>query len=472
MATTADARGRATTPLSGAQLTDAYLRRLARDKVPTAQLTAAADENDLLTGAFPGGFLPRPVFLDADELAGLTADLRMVHRMIGALPDRLFGGSHAAFVREVGVTPIQQAVTTRAFNGTLPMLSRYDLYRSADGFKILESNVTSSLGGFQNAEINRAMLSHPALGDFAADNDLTYVDTLRGLVATMLAECGDAVRGDRPTVALVDWPDSFVSYGPKLRSMAALMADLGVDAVACHVGQLRERGGRLEVEGRAVDIVYRFFVVKEIQTQQDADLLEPILRAAERGDVGVFIPIGVDTYGSKAALAMLSDERHRSAVSDEERACLDRIMPWSRPLRRTGTDPDGQEVDLVDYVTANQHELILKPSLDYGGSGIVPGWTVEAAQWSEQVSELAQRGGYIVQRRVRPLPEPFPVAGQDTYEDMYVNWGMFLVDADATDAGGYGGCLLRATADPEVGVVNMSSGARAGCCFHSTRELS
>jgi hypothetical protein len=267
-------------------------------------------------------------------------------------------------------------------------------------------------------------------------------------------------------VALVDWPDSFVDYEPRLRMLAALLAGMGIDAIPCHVGQLRERGGALEVGGRVIDIVYRFFVVKEIATEADADALEPMLRAAERGTVAVFTPIGADVYAAKSALAMLSDDRNRPQFSAEESACVDRVLPWTRHLRRTGTDPDGREVDLLRYATDHQGDLVLKPTLDYGGTGVVPGWTVSPEEWAAHLGTFEDTG-YILQERVRPVAESFPRRDGTGVEDVFINWGVFLVDPESTDSGGYGGCLLRGTTDPDAGVVSLGAGALVGCCFHA-----
>ncbi len=469
MKTKVEAHYSGNTALTGAELSHAYLRLLADRRVPIEELTATVRASEVLADAFRDQFLPSPAFLGAAELTNLVADLRTVHAMLAALPQRLFGGSHTRFVREIGILPVQQAVATRSFHGASPMLSRFDLYRSAEGFRILESNQTSCLGGFQNAEISRLMLGHPVLREFVADHHLEYTDTLRCLVDTMLAECGAFVRGDRPVVGLVDWPASFVSYEGRLRGMAALMATMGVDAVPCHVGQLRERDGRLEVGGRAIDIIYRFFAVKEIATQEDADLLEPILRTMESGGVGMFVHLGVETYGSKGAMAMLWDERNLAQLSDAERACLERVVPWSSRLRGAGRGPDGEHVDLAGFAVANQHELILKPTLDFGGSGIVAGWTVAPEEWCAKLKAGAQ-GGHIIQQRVQPVAEPFPSRSPIGFEEMYLNWGIFLVDAAATGSDGYGGCLLRGTSDPDAGVVNLGSGALMGCCFHPARK--
>lgn len=466
-----DAGGAGAPIMSGAELTAEYLRLLSRYEVPTAELTAAAAASDVLAVGYRDRFLARPIFLGAAEVAGLVADLRAVHELLADLPRRLFAGSHAAFVRAVGITPIQQTVTERMMGDNLPPLGRADLYRAPDGFKLLEFNLTSSLGGFENTDINRAMLTHPLLADFVAQHGLGFVDTLRALVTTIITSCADNIRGDRPVIALLDWPESFVSYEPRLRVVAGLMARMGVEAVPCHLGQLRERDGRLEVDGRPIDIVYRFFVVKEIVTEADAALMEPLLRMVERGAVGMCTSIGADTYGSKGALAMLSDDRHRSAFSHHESALIDRFLPWTRHLRKVGTDPGGQEVQLADYARANQSDLILKPSLDYGGAGIIPGWTVGADEWSARLDELLD-SGYILQQRVRPVAESFPNRTAAGTDDLYLNLGVFFLDKRGVGAGDYAGCLLRGTTDPDAGVVSLGSGALVGCCFHAAGEAS
>jgi hypothetical protein len=64
----------------------------------------------------------------------------------------------------------------------------------------------------------------------------------------------------------------------------------------------------------------------------------------------------------------------------------------------------------------------------------------------------------VLQRRVRPVPEPFP--GADGLEPWVLTWGAFL------GRRGYGGMWVRGTADPDTGGVNMATGASATCCFH------
>ena len=76
---------------------------------------------------------------------------------------------------------------------------------------------------------------------------------------------------------------------------------------------------------------------------------------------------------------------------------------------RTGHRSTGARVDLRDYAIAHREELILKPTLLHGGAGVVPGWHRETTRqaWAEQL-RAAMDGPYVLQRRIRPVPELFP----------------------------------------------------------------
>ena len=62
---------------------------------------------------------------------------------------------------------------------------------------------------------------------------------------------------------------------------------------------------------------------------------------------------------------------------------------------------------------------------EYGGSGVVPGWTVPAEQWAERISMLTD-SGCILQRRIRPEPEPFPQGTGRDVVDVYLGQSCVL----------------------------------------------
>ncbi|MEO6501516.1 MAG: hypothetical protein ABIQ09_06345 [Jatrophihabitantaceae bacterium] len=76
--------------------------------------------------------------------------------------------------------------------------------------------------------------------------------------------------------------------------------------------------------------MYRLFLMEDLLDEAGPALIEPVLRAAERGEVTIFSPMDADLYGSKGALALLSDEANRHRYPAETLAILDRILPSLR----------------------------------------------------------------------------------------------------------------------------------------------
>jgi hypothetical protein len=341
--------------------------------------------------------------------------------------------------------------------------ARADLYLDEGGsFRLLEYNMGSALGGMDNADFARALLEHPVLAEFAEANGLQYVDTMRDQVDNYDAECG-FTPGSRTMIACTDWPTSYKTLEPYMRAYNSRLQELGLDENACHIGQLEARDGGVWLGDRKVDVIDRMFMLEDLlESDQAPALADPILNAVARGEVKIYTPLDSGIFSSKGALAMLSDEENRSLFSPEELASLDRILPWTRMVRRGPvTLEDGRRVDLLDYALAHRHDLALKPTLMHGGSGVLLGWHSDTTDegWEEQV-RAAVDGPYVIQRRVRPLIEMFPAESHQAIPWL-VCWGAF------TTCNGYGGFFTRAsTIESNVGVINMSTGATVGCCLH------
>ncbi|MFJ5633744.1 hypothetical protein ACIQF5_13925 [Streptomyces goshikiensis] len=446
------------------RLGHAYGEELAR-RPRADHPTAAARESVTLALAYQDRFLNGPAFLSEPERRTVVEDLHTVYGLLRSLPERVFGGSLTALASAVGMDPLQSALITRsARTGSLLPLGRADLYHDGTEFKLLEFNITSALGGFENADINRAMLAYPPLEEFVRRHALRYQDTLGSMVRTMYAECAAVLPTDRaPVVAVVDTVDNFAVVGPRLKVFAAKLADYGVEGIACDLGEFTYPNGRPTVSGRAVDVVFRYFLPEDLTDPASAALLEPLLVAVEGGRVGLFSRLDAELYGNKGTLAMLSDERHRDLFDAAELACVDRLLPWTRYVRPRTTDRAGSPVDTLSHALAHQHELILKPTLLHGGKGIVAGWTADAAQWEREVAS-AMDGPFVLQRRVRPASEPFP-DGAGGSQELFLNWGVYLGARGAGDDG-YAGGFVRGSTDPAVGVVSMAGGATVGCVFH------
>jgi uncharacterized circularly permuted ATP-grasp superfamily protein len=109
----------------------------------------------------------------------------------------------------------------------------------------------------------------------------------------------------------------------------------------------------------------------------------------------------------KASFAVLSDETNAAMFSPEELQAIRAQIPWTRRVEERKTQIRGQAIDLVPHVLANRGNFVLKPNDDYGGKGIVLGWTVDSTTWESAVRKALQ-DPYIVQERVNLPREVYP----------------------------------------------------------------
>lgn len=437
-------------------LTTRYLDEVAQQGATASGLLSVMPATGLLVPMYREQYLSRPVFIGHAEADQVNSDLMHIRAAIASLPDLLYDGDLAAFARDAGLTEVQTQAALHTQAGQVTEWLRADMYADSRGLRLLELNMGSGIGGSDVAEFCRAMLRYPLLREFARTHRLYYPDTMREQIRLVFAESG--FRPDSyPVVAIADWPGLYnAAY---LHKFARRWRGMGLDAHACHIGQLKMQRGRVWLRGRAVDIIYRAFLSENLLEPGGPELIFPVLHAVARGEVAMFTPIGAELYGSKVPLAILSDHAHRHLFTTGQQAAIDRVLPWTRMMRPGPTTlEDGSTVDLLEYALRHPADLVLKPALLHGGHGVVAGWDTTDQVWRDVLNQ-AMGGPYVLQRRIRPTPEMYP--GEDGEPVVWeTTWGIFAFSS------GFGGAMPRAFR-PEPGRPVMEFGAprRFGGCL-------
>ncbi|MET9356581.1 hypothetical protein ABZY14_26865 [Streptomyces sp. NPDC006617] len=445
---------------TAARLTARYLD-VAGDRAPVLE-----DADPRLAGnvrlALEERLLTRPAFLEAAEVEELEVDLNGIVDLLLSLPDRLFDGDLPAFAAAVGLNPAQARLALRAPVPEPARIGRADLYRDGTGFRLLEFNLSSALGGLQTPELNRLLLSDGRLARFVRDEGLCFPDTVLAL-AEAITDATGAVGHPAPhRVALMDCAGGYRATEPEIRVLAGLLAPHGVEAVPCHTGQVREAGGRILVDGRPVDLVYRFFTLGELTADAaSATAAGALLDSFARCGVPVLSPLRTSMHGNKRALAMLWEERCRRTFTPREQELVRRLLPWTRELRPgTVTTREGTGVDLLDHCRRNRRRLVLKPAHGLGGAGTVLGRSATDEEWAALLRTALERP-HVVQELVTPQPEPFPAADGSGAGGWVLNWGAFLIGRR------YAGSFLRGLPTARADVVSYAARAHAGCVFQA-----
>ena len=270
---------------------------------------------------------------------------------------------------------------------------------------LTEYNAETPAGAGFNDALSDAFLELPAMREFARRWHVLPMPSRHGVTAALL----DAWRqfsGGRaaPRIAILDWEDV-----PTRREFVMFQEHFRAQGLECVIGDPARceyrSGGRLTLDGAPIDLIYKRVLLHELVERLGLDT--PVLRAWRDRAVCLVNPPASKVLHKKASLAVLSDERNAALFDKESQAAITAGIPWTRVVEERQTVSAGGRVDLVPYITTHKDRFVLKPNDEYGGTGIVLGWTVEQGEWERAVAR-ALGEPYVVQERVAIPSEPYP----------------------------------------------------------------
>ncbi|AHG87958.1 Circularly permuted ATP-grasp type 2 [Gemmatirosa kalamazoonensis] len=269
---------------------------------------------------------------------------------------------------------------------------------------LTEYNAEVPAGAAYADALGDAFLDLPAMRELARTWRVWPIRSHNGVIHVLLDAWRQFSGGTaKPRIAILDWPSvptysEFVLYRDHFTA-------LGIESVISDPRLAEYRDGKLWCEGQPVDLVYKRVLLSELVEEMGLD--NPVLRAVRDRAVCMVNSPRSKILHKKASLAVLSDERNRRLLDADAAAAVDAFIPWTRVVEERRTTHGGRDVDLVEFIRRERERLVLKPNDDYGGAGIVLGWTVDAAEWEGALAR-ALAEPYIVQERV-PIPsEPYP----------------------------------------------------------------
>lgn len=408
----------------------------------------------------------RPRFLSLDQYHFLQQRVRILLGAFNKIQAAAIADS--AFRQQFGLSPQEDELAMLDPGFHAFPTSRFDsFYVSNDELRFTEYNSETPAGAAYNVALSQMFLGLPAFQEFQRLYQVYPMPTQHGVFSALLRSYQQWLgRRELPRIAILDWKEvptysEFLLYQTMFRHH-------GLDAVIADPREVVYENNQLKTpDGKKVDLIYKRVLISELIERGGME--HPVIRAVRAGHVCMINPFRCKILYKKASFAVLSDERNAHLFTPEEVDAIHEHIPWTRVVASRQSAPPkvrkacppvvkemaqrvgGKTIDLVEFMLKNKDALVLKPNDDYGGKGIVLGWTVDQAAWEKAVQH-ALNTPYIVQERVHLPKEPFPLIanGKLTVSDIMVDTNPFVCHGEYMD-----GCLSRISSSD---LLNVTAG--------------
>jgi hypothetical protein len=306
----------------------------------------------------------------------------------------------------------------------------------ADQIRFVEYNAESPAGMAYTDNLTEVFKRLPVMKAFRKRFRGEFMPTRRRQLSAMLSAFKQWGKSTTPVIAIVDWEG--LPTAPEFEMFKAFFVEAGIKTLICDPRTLEFTRGKLHSQGTVVNLVYRRVLTSELLARGDDT--RALRDAYMAGAVCVVNSFRAKLLHKKMSLALLSDERYERLYTPAQRAAVRRHIPWTRRVRP----------ELAEDIARRRQTMVLKPNDEYGGKGVVLGWTVDQAEW-EAAIDVATTQSYVVQEAVEIPRVPFPIALDGIrYLDLAVDLDPYLFNGRA------GGFMTRVSA---AALLNVTAGA-------------
>jgi uncharacterized circularly permuted ATP-grasp superfamily protein len=397
----------------------------------------------------------RPFFLSPED----EQRVRVVAETIADLGERVVAAAleDADLFAQLHLRPEEERLARLpAGYGRASTASRLDAFLLPESLKFAEYNGESPAGAGYAETLAEIFRELPVMSTFAKHYEVhSYPLSAKLLDALVMSYLDWGGTSKRPQIAIVDWRE--VPTWSEFEILQARFENMGVPVVLADPRDLVFDGKALEAHGKKIDLVYRRVLINDIVARPTE--CEALVKAYAANAACVANTFRCKIPHVKAFFAVLTEDRNATLFSHDERALIRRHVPWTRVVADVKTMHYGDPVELLAFIHKERENLVLKPSDEYGGTGVTLGWETSEKDWDatiEKAVAAAEAGGdagcWIVQERIPIRREVFPYiakTGGVEFKDMLVDFAPYLF------RGKLCGFLTRLSA---TGLANVTSG--------------
>jgi hypothetical protein len=402
----------------------------------------------LFFGTRPLCTVLRPRFLTAEQYRYLQAAIRAIAPVLAK--------THRAALSDASIRAqfmltdweeqlIQTPMYMRASSPTARMDSFY--IPETGELKFTEYNAETPAGISYNDALSDIMFALPIMRKFEKRYELRSLPGKHHVLHALNDSYRQWGGRDRPRICILDWKE--VPTYSEFLQFDHYFKEQGYDCLIADPRECDYKDGVLYARGIPINVIYKRVLITELIER--GGLGHPVVRAVNEHAVCMVNPFHCKVLHRKTSFSVISDEANAELFTADELAAIERFLPWTRRVAERYTIHHGQRIDLLPMMAVNKDTLVLKPADEYGGKGVVLGWTVDQDTWTAACKNALSEPT-IVQERVNVPQEPFPsyVDGRAQVIDRFLDTNPYMWYGEYMSS-----CLTRLSTDP---LLNVTAG--------------
>jgi len=334
---------------------------------------------------------------------------------------------------------------------------RHDFVYSDKQMKLIESNVGSSLGGWQHDWLEPAFKS--TLGPLEEQFGLRLIrKTVADAFFSFNTRLAKRVKPHRDEVNILFYytdssPEEQAMVEVVIEQMCEKIKPKDVSKVTTilfedfNIFEFKS-DGRMFYEGVEVDVM----LVDDglIPEQFSLRLYTSILSK----NVIFFDGLLGSLIGNKAMSAVLHEERIASIFSPDEQEFISKYVPWTKIMTSGVVNWEGQSFKLTELLKEQKDAFVIKKTLSLQGADVFVGRSLTQSDWNDLVDEKVSTSEWVAQEFCAP-DYIITTDSKGELKRFDAVWGIFDIGTQ------YGGACVRGQLIDGLNdkVINAAKGA-------------
>ncbi|MBC8756494.1 hypothetical protein H2O64_17605 [Kordia sp. YSTF-M3] len=337
--------------------------------------------------------------------------------------------------------------------------SRLDLTYTENGFKVLEVNIGTSIGGWQIQSFDALIRSmHSALSSEETSANFTAINTQQKYAEFLIEKIKNYVPGIANEINII------IVGLPKVEKDTKMVSD-GLyffnELIQKELHKRNLTGKVYDADPATLQFTPQGLFLNNIQIHsvlyfsfKDTDEIPPILTRAFITDK-IYFPdhIGTAMLGDKRNLGILRTLAEKKTFSEEDNALLLDCIPWAAELKNQEVTFRSQTTNLLELLKTQKDQFVIKPAAGFQGKSVFVGKFLSQDAWEKAIEESLPHAAFIAQEFCESLNFHAP-NNENEWTPHKLIWGAFGFGNN------YGGVWVRmSSSKTDGGVINSATGA-------------